>query len=77
MVLAQGGLVGFIGFGLGIGGTAAFLAGAATDPNLDGFVLHWQVIAGAGALVAVIVVGSALVSVRRVLKMDPAIVFRG
>lgn len=77
MVLAQGGLVGFIGFGLGIGGTAAFLAGAATDPNLDGFVLHWQVIAGAAALVAVIVVGSALVSVRRVLKMDPAIVFRG
>jgi putative ABC transport system permease protein len=77
MVLAQGGLVGFIGFGLGIGGTAAFLAGAATDPNLDGFVLHWQVIAGAGALVAVIVVGSALVSVRRVLRMDPAIVFRG
>jgi putative ABC transport system permease protein len=77
MVLAQGALVGFIGFGLGIGGTAAFLAGAATDPNLDGFVLHWQVIAGAAALVATIVVGSALVSVRRVLKMDPAIVFRG
>lgn len=77
MVLAQGALVGFIGFGLGIGGTAAFLAGAESDPNLDGFVLHWQVIAGAAVLVATIVVGSALLSVRRVLKMDPAIVFRG
>lgn len=77
MVLAQGWLVGFIGFGLGIGGTAAFLAGAATDPNLDGFLLHWQVIAGAFAIVALIVTASALVSVRRVLRMDPAIVFRG
>jgi putative ABC transport system permease protein len=77
MVLAQGALVGFIGFGLGIGGTAAFLASAKTDPNLDGFVLHWQVIVGAAALVTTIVIGSALVSVRRVLKMDPAIVFRG
>lgn len=77
MVLAQAGLVGFIGFGLGIGGTATFLAGAASNPNLDGFMLHWQVIAGAAVLVAVIVTGSALLSVRRVLQMDPAIVFRG
>lgn len=77
MVLAQAWLVGFIGFGLGIGGTAAFLAGAENDPNLDGFLMHWQVIAGSAALIALIVSMSALVSVRRVLKMDPAIVFRG
>jgi putative ABC transport system permease protein len=77
MVLAQSWLVGFIGFGLGIGGTAAFLAGAANDPSLDGFLMHWQVIAAAAALIALIVTASALVSVRRVLKMDPAIVFRG
>jgi putative ABC transport system permease protein len=77
MVLSQAWLVGLIGFGLGIGGTATFLAGAENNPNLDGFMLHWQVIAGAAALVALIVTASALVSVRRVLKMDPAIVFRG
>lgn len=77
MVLAQSWLVGIIGFGLGIGGTASFLAGAATDPNLDGFLMHWQVIVGAFAIIATIVTVSALVSVRRVLKMDPAIVFRG
>jgi putative ABC transport system permease protein len=77
MVLAQAWLVGLIGFGFGIGGTAAFLAGAAGDPNLDGFVMHWQVIVGAFAIIAVIVTASALLSVRRVLKMDPVIVFRG
>jgi putative ABC transport system permease protein len=77
MVLVQGWLVGFIGFGLGIGGTAAFLAGARNDPNLDGFMMHWQVIAGAAAIIALIVTASALLSVRRVLNMDPAIVFRG
>ena len=77
MVLVQAWLVGLIGFGFGIGGTAAFLAGAAGDPNLDGFVMHWQVIVGAFAIIALIVTASALLSVRRVLKMDPAIVFRG
>lgn len=77
MVLAQAWLVGLIGFGFGIGGTAAFLAGAKEDPNLDGFLMHWQVIVGAFVIIAVIVTASALISVRRVLKMDPAIVFRG
>jgi putative ABC transport system permease protein len=77
MVLAQAWLVGLIGFGFGIGGTAAFLAGAENNPNLDGFLMHWQVIVGAFVIIAMIVTASALVSVRRVLKMDPAIVFRG
>lgn len=77
MVLVQALLVGGVGFGLGIGGTAAFLAGAESDPNLDGFLLHWQVIVGAFALVTLIVVGSALLSVRRVLRLDSAVVFRG
>ena len=77
MVLAQSLLVGITGFGLGIGGTAAFLAGAETDPNLDGFLLHWQVIVGALVAILSIVVASALLSVRRVLKLDAAVVFRG
>lgn len=77
MVLAQAWLVGLIGFGFGIGGTAAFLTFGANDPALEGFDMHWQVIAGAAAIIFVIVTLSALVSVRRVLRMDPAIVFRG
>lgn len=77
MVLAQSLLVGLTGFGLGIGGTAAFLAGAESDPNLDGFLMHWQVIVGSFAAIVLIVVGSATLSVRRVLKLDAAVVFRG
>jgi putative ABC transport system permease protein len=68
--------VGLIGFGLGIGGTAAFLSQSANNPSLEGFDMHWQVIAGAAAVIFVIVTLSALISVRRVLRMDPAIVFR-
>lgn len=77
MVLSQALLVGFIGYGLGIGGTAAFLTLGGDSPGLRGFSLLGEVVGWSAVGVAVIVLGSALVSVRRVLKMDPAIVFRG
>jgi putative ABC transport system permease protein len=77
MVLSQALLVGFIGYGLGIGGTAAFLYFGQADPSLRGFKALSEIVFGTGVLVAVIVVGSALLSVQKVLRMDPAIVFRG
>jgi putative ABC transport system permease protein len=77
MVLSQALLVGFIGYGIGIGGTAAFLYFGQADPSLRGFRALPEIVGGTAVLVAVIVIGSAVVSVRRVLKMDPAIVFRG
>lgn len=77
MVLSQALLVGFIGYGLGIGGTAAFLHFGQADPSLRGFKALSEIVIGTGVLVAIIVVGSALLSVQKVLRMDPAIVFRG
>jgi putative ABC transport system permease protein len=77
MVLAQALFVGVIGYGLGIGGTAAFLHFGASDPGLAGFRMLPQVIWGSAVVIGVIVIFSAMVSVRRVLKMDPAVVFRG
>lgn len=77
MVLAQALFVGLIGYGLGIGGTAAFLHFGASDPGLAGFRMLGPVVWGSGLVIGVIVIFSALVSVRRVLKMDPAVVFRG
>ena len=77
MVLSQALLVGFIGYGLGIGGTAAFLTFGADSPGLRGFSLLGEIVGWSAIGVAAIVVGSALLSVRRVLRMDPAIVFRG
>jgi putative ABC transport system permease protein len=77
MVLSQALLVGFIGYGIGIGGTAAFLYLGRETPGLSGFRALGEIVGGVGIAVFVIVVGSALVSVQRVLRMDPAIVFRG
>ncbi|WP_192576204.1 ABC transporter permease [Candidatus Phycosocius bacilliformis] len=77
MVLSQALLVGFIGYGIGIGGTAAFLYFGQADPSLRGFKALGEIVFGSAVLVMLIVVGSAYVSVRKVLKLDPAVVFRG
>ena len=37
----------------------------------------WQVMVGTGAAVVLIVVLASLVSVRKVLVLEPAVVFRG
>jgi putative ABC transport system permease protein len=77
MVLSQALLVGFIGYGLGIGGTAAFIYFGRETPGISGFRALGEIVGGVGLTIAVIVIGSALLSVQKVLRMDPAIVFRG
>ena len=49
------------------------------EGNLDlrGFRLLWQIAAGTGATVLLIVILASLVSIRRVLVLEPAVVFRG
>ncbi|TAE84784.1 MAG: ABC transporter permease, partial [Alphaproteobacteria bacterium] len=42
-----------------------------------GFVLHWQVMAGTFVVISMIIVLSILFSLRKVFRLDPAIVFRG
>ncbi len=77
MVLLQAGVVAFIGFGLGIGLAALFFFSTKDVPALRGFTLHWQVMAGTALAVLTIITLSSLVSIRRVVTVDPAIVFRG
>jgi putative ABC transport system permease protein len=77
LVLIQAALVGFIGYGLGIGLTALFFFSTSDAPALRGFVLHWQVMAGSATLITLIIVLSSIVSLRKVFTVDPAIVFRG
>ncbi|MDQ3079900.1 MAG: ABC transporter permease [Pseudomonadota bacterium] len=43
MVAAQAGLVGMIGYGLGVLGTVAFIWGFSTNPTFKGFYIPWQV----------------------------------
>jgi putative ABC transport system permease protein len=75
MVLLQGLLVGAIGYGLGVG--LASLFGVAARGTELSFFMPWQILVGTALAVALIVVGSSLVSVRKVLVLEPAIVFRG
>ena len=77
MVLSQALLVGFIGYGIGVGGTALFLFLGRETPGLSGFRALGEIFGGVGITVLVIVIGSALLSVQKVLRMDPAVVFRG
>ena len=77
LVLLQGMVVGLVGYGLGLGLAAAFFNFATQPPGaLRGFSLPWWVAAGDAGLTALIVLLAMFASLRRVLVLDPAIVFR-
>lgn len=77
IVFTQASLVYILGYCLGIGLTALFFFMTKDEPALKGFALHWQVIAGAAGLIAIIILGSIIFSLRKVFRLDPALVFRG
>jgi putative ABC transport system permease protein len=77
MILLQALVVGVVGYGLGMGATALFFEATRDITHLRGFFLPWEVMLGTGAAVLLIVVLSSLLSIRRVLVLEPAVVFRG
>jgi putative ABC transport system permease protein len=77
MILLQALMVGVIGYSIGIAMTAAFFEITKNNLDLRGFILFWQIAAGTGAVVLFIVVAASLMSIRRVLVLEPAVVFRG
>jgi putative ABC transport system permease protein len=77
MVLTQAFLVGVLGYGLGVGGAALFGKLMVSSGSRLAFSMPWQVLAGTAAAVALIVTLSSLVSVYKVLVLEPAAVFRG
>ncbi|ACB95734.1 ABC transporter permease [Beijerinckia indica] len=78
MVLLQAMVVAGIGYAIGIGLCALFFqVTSRVSINLRGFELPWQVAAGTAAAVFVIIIIASLASVRKVMVVDPAIVFRG
>jgi putative ABC transport system permease protein len=76
MVLSQALQVGLVGYGVGVGCAAAFGWASRHFTRLS-FFMPWQVLAITAAAVFVIVLVASLLSIRRVLIVDPAIVFRG
>jgi putative ABC transport system permease protein len=77
MILLQALVVGLIGYGIGVGITAIFFESTSHITALAGLHMFWWVMAGTGGAVLVIVVLASLLSIRRVLVLEPAVVFRG
>ena len=78
MTLTQALFIGVIGYGLGLAAAATFFATAAKNSDsLRGFYLLPEVAIGVAVLATVMVVLATVFSMRRVLVVDPATVFRG
>lgn len=77
MVLVQAALVGFVGFSIGIGFSSLFFDLTKDVIALRGFFLPWQVAAGTGAAIILIMILSSFISIRKVLVLPPADVFKG
>lgn len=77
MILLQALLVGGIGYGLGVGLTTIFFITTGNFTHLAGLHMTWVAFLGTGAAVVVIVIATSIISARRVLTLEPAIVFRG
>jgi len=78
MVLLQAMVVAGIGYAIGIGLCAGFFEiTSRISINLRGFELPWEVAAGTACTVLVIIVIASFASLRKVMVVDPAIVFRG
>jgi putative ABC transport system permease protein len=65
-----------IGYGLGIGGAALFGWFAKYSAKLA-FLMPWQILVITAIAVMVIILLSSLLSIRKVLVVEPAIVFKG
>jgi putative ABC transport system permease protein len=76
MVLSQALQVGVVGYGVGVGLAALFGWWTRAASRLS-FFMPWQVLVITAAAVFVIVLVASLLSIRKVLVLDPAIVFRG
>jgi putative ABC transport system permease protein len=77
MILLQAMVVGVMGYGLGIGLTALFFTATGGITHLAGLYLTSHAAIGVAIAVLAIIGLTALISIRRVLVLEPAIVFRG
>ena len=75
MILLQAVVVGVIGYGLGVG--AASLFGYLSRNSELAFLLPWQLLAVTGVAITLICIASSLISIRKVIRLEPAIVFKG
>lgn len=77
MILLQALSVGVMGFGIGIGFTAAFFESTSGITHLAGLSMTPLAVGLCGAAVLLIILLASLIAIRKVLVLEPAIVFRG
>jgi putative ABC transport system permease protein len=75
--LLQASTVGWIGFSLGTGMAAEFFDFFSRQIATRGIILMWQNIALTGTCIALVMLLASILSLRRVLVLEPAVVFRG
>lgn len=74
MIILQALIVGSIGYGLGVG--AATLFGRMVKGSELAFRLPWQILVITAVAILVICIFAAILSIRKVMKLEPAIVFK-
>jgi putative ABC transport system permease protein len=74
MIMLQAIVVGLIGYGIGVG-AAATLGRVFKDTEMA-FLLLWQALVITGLTVVVICILASFLSIRKVMKLEPAIVFK-
>jgi putative ABC transport system permease protein len=75
MVALQAGIVGSIGYGLGVG-LAALYGELTRGHSKLVFHMPWQVLVLTGAAVLLVSAAASLLSIRRVIRLEPAIIVR-
>src|SRR5258707_6306602 len=77
MVMLQAFTVGVMGFGIGTGMAAAFFEMTLQKIATRGIILMWQSVALTGGCILFVVIIASLLSIRRVIMLEAATVFRG
>jgi putative ABC transport system permease protein len=75
MILLQAVVVGGIGYGLGVG-MVSLIGSLLRDSELA-FKMPWQLLLLSAAAITVICMAAALLSMRKVIRLEAAIVFKG
>jgi putative ABC transport system permease protein len=79
MILLQAAVVGFLGYGIGVGLSTLFgwkTLGWRGQPSELAYYMPWQLLPVTAAAILLICVLASLLSVQRVIRLEPAIVFR-
>ena len=77
MILLQASVVSFMGYGIGMGMTAIFFTFTNRIAPMAGIHLTTVAAIGVGVAVLAIILLTSVFSLRKVLFLEPAVVFRG